>query len=203
MPLADDQKLLTRLLTDRSLLEEFLNDPIRAAENAGFPRESALRLAQIPSEHLRGSGRSLIQKRASAVAKILSQTHKALGHEAFQRRFREYAEHNWPTGPKRHRDDAIGFGDFLRRQRQEIPSWIRDLASWETAVLAIASSSRRIVARKLGHHPAALREAVVEQHPPHERATFLIGLRLPFMKRVRWLAVPLAFGRRDETPRGH
>lgn len=195
MSLADDQKLLTLLLTNQHLLEEFLHDPVGAAENAGFPRESALRLAQIPPEQLRGSGRSLIQKRASAVAKILSQTHKALGHEEFQRRFREYAENDWPKGSKRHRDDAIGFGGFLHREGQEIPSWIRDLVRWETAVLAVASSSRRIVVRKLRHHPAALREAAAEKRPPRPRPTLLLGARVPFVKRTRWLAIPLGLER--------
>ena len=194
MPLADDQKLLTRLLTDRNLLDRFLQDPVGAAENAGFPRDSAVRLSQIPPEHLRGSGRSLIQKRASAVAKMLSQTHKALGHEAFQGLFRGYAESYWPKGTKRHRDDAIAFGDFL--QGHEIAPWIKDLACWETAVIAFAASSRMIAARRLRHHPASLRAAAEDQRPPRERATLLLGVRLPFLNRVRWLAIPLAFQRK-------
>ena len=112
MSLADDQTFLSRLLTDRTLLDGFLRDPERAAENAGFSRESSRRLAQIPREQLRDSGRSLIQKRAGAVANMLSQTRKALGHEAFQTLFRR-------------------------------------LARWETTVLALAASSRMIVARRL------------------------------------------------------
>ena len=199
MSLADDQKFLTRLLTDRNLLNEFDKDPEGTAEKAGFSRESARRLAQIPREQLWGSGRSLIQKRGGAVAKILPQSYKALGRETFQKLFREHAENVWPKGAKRHLADAIAFASFLEAQAME--PWIIDLARLESTVVAFGTSSRLFVAQRLQHHPASLRAAVTDQLPPPNRATLLIGLRFPRGQKVYWRAIPLALASRENVVR--
>ena len=188
MSIVDDQRLLTRLLTDSRMLEAFAIDPVSTATSQGYPAESAARLTRIPHEQLRDSASSLIRKRAGAVGRILPFTRRAIGSD-FGRLFREHSETFVPEGVERHLVDASAFARFLRNRTPA--DWMIDLAAWESTTASFRSSNRRVVFIRLHHRPADLIAAVADRVAPKRRPTIAIGFRMGAEGRIHWRRSPL------------
>jgi len=62
---ADVEKLMARLLTDRSARERFIADPKAVAKEAGLSEEETEAMLRIPGQDLLVAGRSYDQKRLS------------------------------------------------------------------------------------------------------------------------------------------
>jgi len=91
------------------------------------------------------------------VGQCLPATLRMLGSDWFRERFRIHAAETWPTGPARHRDDAIAFADKIRKNPE--PEWtdeLIDLAAYEAARLRARDPARRIVAILLRYAPEDL-----------------------------------------------
>ena len=121
----------------------------RESQRGGGARaEEAIRAVMaIPPRQLRHYAEALVNKRCRAVGKCLPTTLRMLGTDRFRERFRVHAAETWPTGPARHRDDAIAFAEKIRRAPG--PGWpdgVIDIAAYESAALQARDPTRRIVA---------------------------------------------------------
>ncbi|WP_165232823.1 hypothetical protein [Aquisphaera insulae] len=211
MALLDLQRELTRILTDPSYRARFLaaagegrgdqrgeigsapdasatamdlekGHSLKASLLAISSDEPLVALASVPPDQLRHYAEGLIRKRRGAVAASLPATSKALGPRHFADLFRRHAADVWPTGPKRHRDDAIAFAGRLARGDllPEIPPWLADAASFESAFLRSRDPSRRLVLILLDHRPDDLIPALLADRPGAEvprRPTLVAWLR--------------------------
>lgn len=146
MALADMQQILTQILTSPETRER-LRAEAENLNEAGSPRHEAIRaVLAIPPRQLGHYAEALVNKRCRAVGKCLPTTLRMLGADPFRERFRVHATETWPTGPARHRDDAIAFAEKLRRTPgPDWPDGVIDIAAYEAAVLRARDPTRRIV----------------------------------------------------------
>ena len=107
---ADLTTVLGRLLSDSVLRAEFRRDPDATA------RALDVELSGIDPEDLEHKARTLLDKRFHEVSALLPRTMDALGPDA-ARIFREHAEGFWPQGHRRHAEDAVAFGRWLKARR--------------------------------------------------------------------------------------
>lgn len=104
MRVLESQQLLARLYTDRSARAEYVTDPV------GFVNKHRAEhsIAQLNAGQLLFFARSLLDKRAHEVRKLLPITAEVLGGDFFDK-FKEYAATCLPAGPKKHAADAMAF----------------------------------------------------------------------------------------------
>jgi hypothetical protein len=102
----DLTRAIARLLVD----EELRRDPVAAAERLGIPE-----LARLDPAQLEAQARTLLRKRFHEVRKLVPQTIANLGPQAACR-FEEFAHGFWPTGHRRHLQDALRFCEALGSQ---------------------------------------------------------------------------------------
>ena len=191
MALDDVQRVLTRLLTDPAFRERFLADPEATARAEGLAPADARALAGVPAAQVRRAGAGLANKRRRGAAGCLPMTRRALGEPRFADRFRAYAPTYQPTGPKRHRDDAVAFAAWLKAAPDGLPAWVVDLAAFEAAALRARAPGRRCVSVRLRHAPADLAAAAMAEGPTPEppfRPTRVVWLRLTRTGRLRSFA---------------
>lgn len=100
---------LGRLLADPALREEFRRDP------AGTAARLDATLSGIDPAALEKQAESLVAKRLHEVAKLMPRTFERLGPAA-SGHFRGFAGTRWPRGHRRHLEDAVAFGRFLRER---------------------------------------------------------------------------------------
>lgn len=151
MELAQQQKLVARLCTDREFREEFFANPAQVAAREALT-VGAEGLTELHPEHLRQFARLLRTRRLGSVGVALPLTRRMLGNR-FVECFKLYALRS-PPGAGRVVEDAIGFVDFLRGQMgAEVfdPPWIWSLARYEAARLEAVWLGRRLVVRCLPH----------------------------------------------------
>ena len=146
MELALQQKLLARLVTERSFREQFFADPARVAASEGLT-VAAESLAKLHPEQLRQLARVLRRRRLGSVGVQLPLTRKALGPR-FADLFRNYAV-NPPPGPRPF-EDALGFAAYLAAQQPE-PQWAVSLAQYEAAQLEATWFRRKLTVRWFPH----------------------------------------------------
>jgi len=152
MELAQQQKLVARLCTNREFREEFFANPAQVAAREGLT-VGAEGLAELHHEHLRQFARLLRTRRLGSVGVALPLTRRVLGNR-FVECFKLYALRPPPPGVERVVVDAIGFVDFLCGQvGAEVfdPAWSVSLARYEAARLEAVWLGRRLVVRWLPH----------------------------------------------------
>lgn len=103
---------ISRLLSDRSLRENFARSPRLAAETIGVAPSDLGSFVQIDCDGLCRQAQAMIDKRRYEVAKLLPETFAGIGSEG-EELFNFYAQTFWPTGHRRHAIDARQFLQFL------------------------------------------------------------------------------------------
>ena len=102
-----------RLLSDRRSRLRFREDPAELADQFGLVGSDRAAFLSLDPDDLDVQADGLISKRLREVAKRMPETWSRLGDDSSGRLFRMYASHNWPTGHRRHVDDALRFGRYL------------------------------------------------------------------------------------------
>lgn len=106
-------RLFARLLSDAALRRRFLESAEGLADELELTDELRRFLLTLPPDDLQRQAETLIRKRFYEVRHWIPDTISYLGNNALET-FRAYAEDHWPQGHQRHRDDAVGFLQFLR-----------------------------------------------------------------------------------------
>lgn len=102
-----------RLLSDRRLRARFRTDAVELARELGLTGGERTAWLSLDADDLDVQADGLIQKRMREVSRRLSLTWGRLGGRTAARLFRMYAADHWPTGHRRHDEDALGFGRYL------------------------------------------------------------------------------------------
>ncbi|MGI8924150.1 MAG: hypothetical protein ACR2HJ_08965 [Fimbriimonadales bacterium] len=124
-------KLQTMLLQSRTLREEYAKDTALFCESRGLGR-----LPNLDIEELGRQGDALIAKRYHELGKLAPMTLRSLGPRSADC-FAAFAEQSWPTGVRRHLDDACEFSDYLRSIGLRVNAV-------ESSLLAFRRRSKRI-----------------------------------------------------------
>ncbi len=107
---------LTQLLSDPTLRDRFETDRCVVVDELGVGDEDAELLRRLDSQKLQQQAQGLMHKRQSEVARLMPITWERLSDEA-RKLFCDYAETTpWPSGHRRHFQDAAGFSEFLQTQ---------------------------------------------------------------------------------------
>jgi hypothetical protein len=146
MALIDIQQYLTQVLTSKEM-REGLGDGSGFLELAEGPSKAAIHaVLTIPPRKLRHYADTLVNKRCRAVGKCLPATLRMLGADRFRELFCSRISANWPSGPARHRSDAIAFAQTLARAPEpDWPDGVIDIAAYESAALQAQDPNRRLV----------------------------------------------------------
>lgn len=153
MGLAEVQKTLARLYTDRRLREDFFADPPKVGRELGLCDEDARQLAQLSTAEVNKFADALHGKRLLGVGKLLPFTRRVL-RDRFDAHFRRYASENVQAGAPQYFADAAGFAVYLGaalRRGEEAEPWVLDLLRFEAARVMASGSERRVVARYFSH----------------------------------------------------
>jgi hypothetical protein len=187
MALAAVQQALARLYTDRDARERFWEDRAAAGAEWGLTPEEIEQLTTLSRAEVDRFAGGLRAKRRNEVAKLLPRTADTLGPR-LRALFAEYADASLPSGPGKHREDAMRFAAWLAEHmatnapgRQSIV----DLASYEAACLTAFTSGRRIQIR---FYRTALRELLtgaLGSTAVRSQPTIALWLRLPRNGRMR------------------
>jgi hypothetical protein len=103
---------LARLLSDASLRNDFVRDPTGVAHVLDVAESHRVTFCSMQAEQLEAQARVLVGKRFHAVGSLLPRTFARLGDRA-RDLFEAHAASFWPTGHRRHLEDAAAFGDFI------------------------------------------------------------------------------------------
>jgi len=186
MGLAEQQRLLARLYTDAAFRERFLADPRGQGETLGLAPTDVEQLSGLSPQQLGFFARSLYRKRLGEVRKLLPATRRALGPR-FAALFQQFCDGYTPGGTKKHRDDALAFAAFLRRE-WSVPPWIVDLARYEAAWLRATAGECVVLACWFRYPVGAMVREVAEGNglqPPDKRPTLAFWFRLLGRGRLR------------------
>jgi hypothetical protein len=157
MELAQQQKLVARLCTDREFREEFFANPVAVAAHQGLTA-GAEGLAELHPERLRQFARLLRTRQLGTVGVALPLTRRVLGNQ-FVECFKIYALRPPAPGVQRAAEDAVKFVEFLRQHAQQQPfepAWGLSLARYEAARLEAVWLGRRLVLRVFPHRVGRL-----------------------------------------------
>ncbi len=149
MGLKEQQDVLARLYTDQAFADEFFSDPTLAAGEYSLSKDEADSIAASAGEEIRLFAGSLIAKRLREVEKLLPFTRKILG-EDFVDLFRRHAALFNPVSVKKHLEDALEFGKYLKKD-SSTDRLTKDVIAFETAKLRHFANSRRFTACSLRH----------------------------------------------------
>jgi hypothetical protein len=141
MSLVDVQNLLARIFTDEDLRLRFLREPEKTGAENNLNEAEIEQIKQILPEQINFFARSLFHKRLHEVEKLLPLTRKVLEKD-FEKYFREFANQFLPQTIKKHLEDAVGFGEYLRSKEIK-PFWAKDLAKFEASRLSFNNSEKR------------------------------------------------------------
>lgn len=103
---------LARLLSDASLRRDFARDPVEVAHGLDVAETHRVAFCSLRAEQLEAQARVLLDKRFHAVADLLPRTMMRLGDDA-RALFDAHALSFWPTGHRRHLEDAVAFTEFV------------------------------------------------------------------------------------------
>jgi hypothetical protein len=103
---------LALLLSDRALRLRLKANAAQLARDLELPPPDAAILCSLNPAGVEAQAATLLAKRRSEVARIVPRTWKMLAPAAAGI-FEEYASHHWPTGHRRHPEDALAFLRFL------------------------------------------------------------------------------------------
>ena len=103
---------LALLLSDPALRVRLKADAAKLARDLELPPPDAAILCSLNPAGVEAQAATLLAKRRGEVARIVPRTWKMLTPAASEI-FEEYASHHWPTGHRRHPEDALAFLRFL------------------------------------------------------------------------------------------
>lgn len=103
---------LARLLSDAPLRRDFARDPAGMARALEVAEAHRAAFCSMRGEQLDAQAAVLVGKRFHEVAALLPRTFERLG-DAARTLFGAHAETFWPTGHRRHIEDAVAFGEFI------------------------------------------------------------------------------------------
>jgi hypothetical protein len=146
MALADVQRALALLYTDRAARERFWADPEAAGVEWGLTSDDIAQLAALSRPEVDQYAHGLMAKRRGEVAKLLPRTRAALGLQ-FRAFFTEYAAGFTPSGPGKHREDAVRFAAWLDDRNAGLGRHTVDMAAYEAACLTAFASGCRFQLR--------------------------------------------------------
>jgi hypothetical protein len=181
MSLLDVQNLLARIFTDDDLRLRFLREPEKTGAENNLNEAEIEQIKQILPEQINFFADSLFYKRLHEVEKLLPLTRKALEKD-FEKYFREFANQFLPRTIKKHLEDAVRFGEFLRTKKIE-PVWARDLAKFECSRLSFNNSKKRFLLKRFDYDVREIlkeisrAEAKTQREFP-KRKTFAAWLRI-------------------------
>lgn len=121
--MADVISVMGRLLADQAMREQFREAPREVAKRLGLQGNDLELVCGLDPAQLESQAETLLLKRWHEITKLLPSTLAAL--EDGLSLFRFYASQSWPEGARRHRDDAVGFMEFLRHNQFAV-----DKAEW-------------------------------------------------------------------------
>jgi hypothetical protein len=182
MGLAEVQKTLAQLYTDRDLREKFLANPKTFATNLGLTSKDLEQLTQLSAFHLREFSESLHYKRMGEVKDILPFTSKSLKTK-FAELFLKFADSYLPSGVKKHREDAIAFAEFIGKKSDSL-DWCKEIAIYEATRLKISESSKIIIFRLFRFPLKTIFSQLLQSQELslEKKLTLAIWLRLPGKK---------------------
>ena len=149
MGLAEQQRCLARLYTDRAFRQGFFADPRGTAEAEGLPPREARQLAALSPREVGLFARSLRHKRCNEAAKLLPRTRGVLGLR-FGQLFARFADGKNPGGMRKYREEALAFAAFLAQEARHgrlEPAWVGDLVRYEGAWLQMTDPTVWCMAR--------------------------------------------------------
>lgn len=144
MSLLEQQNFLAKVFTDENLREKFLSEPESVGKENNLSETEIEQIRRVLPEQIKFFADSLFYKRLHEVEKFLPLTRKVLGKN-FEIYFREFANEFLPNTIKKHLEDAIKFGECLRRKET---AWGKDLISFEQARLIFNGYGKRFGLRK-------------------------------------------------------
>src|SRR5262245_47434545 len=104
---------LGRLLRDPVLRLQFRGEPAAAVRALELRESDRHRVLGVDADQLDRQAEELLRKRFHEVARLMPRTIERLGADAYDE-FERYAIGYWPSGHRRHVDDAARFGEYLR-----------------------------------------------------------------------------------------
>lgn len=143
--LMETQRALAKLLTDSSLLEEYLAKRSSTKSHPGVNHALDVNdevVNKIASIELRRSAETLLRKRKSQTRSLLPFTATALGRE-YGRLFRTFSVGHHFNGLDAIDRDALTFSEWISDGNQVEP-WKSELARWEALPIRWRSSVYRI-----------------------------------------------------------
>ncbi len=121
MPGIDLTTALARLLSDARLRREYTLDATALAHRLDVDASHLEGFLGLDRDGLEIQAETLVAKRFHEVASMLPETIARYG-EAARQKFFDFADSTWPTGHRRHLEDAVAFCRYLKRQGDPGPS---------------------------------------------------------------------------------
>lgn len=146
MSLHEQQNFLARLYTDAKLRREFLSEPINIGLANNLNKIEINEIAEILPEEINFFAVTLFWKRLREVEKLMPLTKEFL-KEDFKDLFREFSQIFNPQTGKKHLEDAIEFGNFLRKS--EVSGIAANVAKFEQTKLEFFGFDKRFAICKL------------------------------------------------------
>ncbi len=146
MSLLDVQNFTARIYTDENLRREFLAEPEKIGKLNNLNEKEIAELAKVYPAELNSFAESLRWKRLREVEKHLPLTKKILVAD-FERHFREFAQTFNPQSVKKHLEDAIHFGNYLRKN-ETISELAVNAAKFECSKLEFYALNKRFILRR-------------------------------------------------------
>jgi len=146
MSLLDVQNFTARIYTDENLRREFATTPERVGRENNLTEKEIAELVAVFPEELNSFAESLRWKRLREVEKLLPLTKKILVAD-FERHFREFSQTFNPQSVKKHLEDAIHFGNYLRKN-EAVPELAVNAAKFECSKLEFYALNKRFIIRR-------------------------------------------------------
>jgi len=145
MGLLETQNFLARIYTDGNLRREFLSAPERIGAKNNLNEKEIGEMIEIFPDEINAFAQSLFWKRLREVEKLLPLTRKHLTAE-FEKYFRTFAPTYNSQSIKKHLEDALQFGDYLKNNKT-ISELVKNTTKYECARLEFYALSKNLVVR--------------------------------------------------------
>ena len=145
MSLLETQNFLARIYTDENLRCEFLSAPEKIGAKNNLNEKEIIEIIEIFPDEISAFAESLFWKRLREVEKLLPITRKHLTAE-FEKHFRTFAPTYNSQSIKKHLEDALQFGDYLKNS-ETVSDFVKNAAKYECARLAFHALNKNLVVR--------------------------------------------------------
>lgn len=175
MGLKEQQDVLARLYTDPAFADEFFNDPASAAGEFSLSKDEADSIADCAGDEIRLFADSLIGKRLREVEKFLPLTRRHLGEDLVNL-FRRHAALYNPVSVKKHLEDALEFGEFVKKDAST-DRFAQDVIAFEIAKLKHFANGRSFTVCSLRNDIRPILDGQAEDLA-RQRRTLAVWLRI-------------------------